>query len=177
MRGNKTVIFLPLIVMLGLFTFGYFSLNQTGGFSNTELQDNIEITYEPGELHLIDWQWGSFPEDGVAGNDYMELVMTSPEVESSVLRLQQAGETLYETSDWFETQDGIAVEFPTYEDGEQIIGALGHWEFAAEGQINAVRYYHTWTPEELEVSDNPDLQAVMEDAVPEHHWVVETELD
>lgn len=177
MRGNKTVILLPLAVMLGLFAFGYFSLNQTGGFSNTDLEENMEILYEYNETHLINWQWGSFPEDGVVGDDYLEVVMDTPQADSAVLRLVMAGETLYETSEWITTQDGIAVSFPTYADGEQIVGAIGHWEIETQENITSIRYFHTWSGADVELSEQDDLSAELQDTLGEEFWMTEQETE
>ncbi|WP_090840745.1 hypothetical protein [Alkalicoccus daliensis] len=173
MQGNKILIFLPLLVMLGLFAIGYYSLTQTGGFTNTDLEENIFIAYEREENQYIEWQWGSFPEDGIAGTDYIELVIDADAVEEVELRLQQAGEILYETSEWEETPDGIAVEFPTYADGEQIIGALGELLLDASADIDAVRYYHTWAAAEINVSSSESIQELLEERIPDQFWVVE----
>ncbi|NJP37665.1 hypothetical protein [Alkalicoccus luteus] len=170
MKGNKTVIFLPLAVMAMLFVFGYISMSGTGGFTNTDLEDNLELSMQPEAPLQLSWQWGSFPEDGIAGHDYVEIISDS-EPESAALELTHGDETLYESSSWFETEDGFAVAFPTYTDGEQIIGALGQVEFGGMDPdvVEEIRYHHTWADAELE-EDSPDLETELSDMLPANSW-------
>ncbi|TVP82720.1 MAG: hypothetical protein EA344_10635 [Alkalicoccus sp.] len=169
MKGNKTIIFLPIAVMLGLFIFGYFSLNQSSGFSNSDLQQNMDITIEE---NSVSWQWGSFPESGVAGEDYIEIV-TDGDLEEAELRLTQADEVLYSSDEWIETSEGAAAPFPTYAEDEQIYGASGTWEIVIDGEVEAVRYYHTWSAAEIPSNGPVDLTEVLQERIPENHWVIE----
>jgi hypothetical protein len=172
LKGNKTIIFLPLFVMAGLFVFGYFSLSDSSTLSNAELQQNIDISVSNDTPTEIAWEWGSYPADGLAGNDYIELVFDG-EVENSKLELKQGDTVLFESEDWFYTDDGIAASFPTYTEEEQIIGAIGSWEVESDTTFEAVRYYHTWAGTEIEKDEPVNLIEQLQNRIPEHHWVLE----
>ncbi len=75
MKGNVIVLLLPVSVMVGLFIFGYVSLSQTEATSNEDLRNDISISEEMmgHETLQIQWQWGNFPEDGIRGDDFIEI--------------------------------------------------------------------------------------------------------
>ncbi|WP_440898556.1 hypothetical protein [Bacillus daqingensis] len=156
--------------MAMLFVFGYVSMSGTGGFTNTDLEENLELTVRQEAPLQLNWQWGSFPEDGIAGQDYVEIISES-EPDSVNLTLTHGDETLYESSSWFQTEHGFAVAFPTYTDGEQIIGALGQVEFGGmePEMMDEVRYHHTWADAEID-EDTPDLEAELADLLPANSW-------
>ncbi|QKS70921.1 hypothetical protein FLK61_29810 [Paenalkalicoccus suaedae] len=181
MKGNKIVLFLPMIVMIGLFVFGYMYLSDLDAFTNERIEESIQFELEK-ENNIIDvsWQWGGFPEDGVTGNDYVELISENGDlwqyVDSVELTLFQADEVIYTSSEWSETQEGIAIAFPTYVSNEQIAGPFGTINVTLTEDVPvSARYYHTWAEEDGIFSAESSLGFQLQETIPGQFFVVEAE--
>ena len=188
MRGNKVVLFLPIAVMIGLFVFGYFSFTEPDSITQEEMQDSTEFDHEVSGNRLeVYWQWNDYPDDGVVGDDYIELIAVDEdpanlqeEIENVQLELHHADEVIYESSDWVETEDGVVVSFPNEMQQEAIYGASGevHFDFAdaetAEG-ISLV-YYHTWQDGEVEPAADKTMEEALEESVVTQWWTLEDEV-
>ncbi|PRO66681.1 hypothetical protein [Alkalicoccus urumqiensis] len=170
MRGNWLVVLLPLAVMAGLFAAGYFTLGGGDGMTNAQLQDNMQIDVADSS---VSWQWGAFPEDGVAGPDIVEFV-TSDEVDVSA-ELTQAGEVIASEDGVVETEDGTAVWFQTFEEEGRTTGASGTAFFEGSG-VESVRYYHTWANIDMELMESSSVEQVLSDRLPGQYWMVEMPL-
>ncbi|CAM3799793.1 hypothetical protein [Alkalicoccus chagannorensis] len=171
MKGNWTVVLLPLAVMAGLFIFGYFTLQEnTAEMTNADLQEEMMLEMQEQQL---EWEWETQPQDGVIGDNYIEIVTEDTElVDDLSVALYYANEAIESEHEVFLTEDGVAAAYPTYIDNEITAGAIGEavWE---QSGVESVRMYHTWAQAEPE--EGADLAEELEDQISGYYWVQEAE--
>ncbi|WP_078577040.1 hypothetical protein [Salipaludibacillus agaradhaerens] len=183
--GNKVVLLLPIGVMLGLFIFGYASLSGTEEVTNEELQETIILqTEQLDDSHVnIKWQWGDFPKDGLAGMDYIELLIIDASgnekasaVSGGMLQLTQGDDTLYHSDEVKKTSNGAVMSLPNDMSDEAILGPSGEATFRLaepleEEDTVAINYYHTWVEHRLPLSQEVTLNEVLEKQISQYYWV------
>ncbi|WP_416149378.1 hypothetical protein ACM26V_24560 [Salipaludibacillus sp. HK11] len=188
MKGNAIVLILPASVMIGLFIFGYLSLSQEEVVSNEELQHSLTINNElidERTLH-IEWKWGDFPEDGIRGNDFIEILLPDDVVDELNdhdvgvhISLSQGDQMIYESNRSQISANGLIIAFPNEVQDEQILGPSG--EFTAtfdELNINdfreeiEIRYFHTWFDHQIELKPRVDIDQRLIDEGIQSYWIV-----
>ncbi|ADU29929.1 hypothetical protein [Evansella cellulosilytica] len=178
MKQHRIVLFLPLAVMIGLFIFGYITFTQTPAITNEELVNHIEFTVdtnaESDGSYSVDvtWHWTDFPQDGLSGDDFIEIILLNGEMESvqgtitsEHLLLHQSEDIIYDNNVSTETDNGIAMRFPNEMRDNEMLGPRGNISLyvkdALDDDIHYVQaiYYHTWG-------------GIVED-LPHHHSIVD----
>ncbi|SER68368.1 hypothetical protein [Salipaludibacillus aurantiacus] len=182
MKENKIVLLLPFSVMVGLFIFGYLSLGGTETISNENLKNAVSVHMEKvaEDTVKVDWQWNDFPEDGLHGNDYIELVYEdgNNEVIHSETTLFQGDAPVYEGEEWFFSAEGAVAVFPNEMQDNRMLGPAGTVTFQLSEPVTdavVVRYYHTWTEHQLTGEETSRLKDRFEEEQIQSYWVVETE--
>ncbi|MBB5173118.1 hypothetical protein [Texcoconibacillus texcoconensis] len=188
MAANRIVLLLPLIVMIGLFVFGYMSIQQLDEVTNEQLQDHTEFDVtgnnDGNETTVnVRWQWDRLPEDGVAGDDFMiiqfydeaENLLESGAIADVSLQLTHSDEVLYETSDIAYEAGGYVVSFQNEQSQHETLGSQGEWQLVVEHADQSpdhvqLTYWHTWNHHSVSkgelLEDSSSINNI-------DHWVVE----
>ncbi|GEL06938.1 hypothetical protein [Salisediminibacterium halotolerans] len=190
MQGNKIVLFLPVAVMAGLFIAGYFALSGNETYSHEELAETAELDYywtdreegSPNGYELtVSWRWGEYPEDGIAGDDFIELQTEDQEaaeklqktLEDGSVQLTSGDEVTFASDEVEATAEGVLLRFPNEMQQELVLGAQGEAEFRfAEEDLPdfAVRYIHTWQDGSVDLSSTTTLEQALEDSAITQWW-------
>lgn len=189
MQGNKIVLFLPFAVMAGLFIAGYFALSGTESLTHEQLQETAEIDYtwtEDGTENsyklTVSWRWSDYPEDGIAGDDFIELKTDNSEsaenlrqtLDDGSVNLTSGDEVTFESDDVEETADGVLVRFPNEMQQELILGAQGeaYFSFPQEDEVPDfdVRYVHTWQDGAVDLSSQVTLEQALDESAITQWW-------
>ncbi|MBU9724206.1 MULTISPECIES: hypothetical protein [Bacillaceae] len=190
MKQNVIVFLIPLSVMILLFAFGFYTINQTPVITNEELESHVlldleaEAVNEGVEIDLT-WRWTDVPEDNIVGNDFMEIIVYTEEMtpiqevdwETGKLTLTQSGNPIYDTEDKVLTESGVAFTFPSKVEEEAIFGASGNitmflQELDQSAAHVGVRYYHTWFDTPFDLAAGDDISAVIDD-YGEAYWMIQ----
>ncbi|WP_096434674.1 hypothetical protein [Alteribacter populi] len=160
MGHNKLVIGLPLVVMIGLFAFGYFSILQADEVPNEQLDERTDLylTLNEEENHgTVGWDWETMPSDGLVGDDYIEVILydddgevIKADVQQIELQLLQGADSIYTSEEYAESEDGILLSFPNASEDNLTYGNRGMIQFSYSTDDHPVthgevRYLHTWT--------------------------------
>ncbi|RKL68736.1 hypothetical protein CR203_01415 [Salipaludibacillus neizhouensis] len=185
MKGNAIVIILPVVVMIGLFLFGYMSISQKESITNEDLQQLITITATEMNENTVEvnWQWGDFPEEGIQGNDYIELFLSEGEknlnsvIERIEVSLWQGNQIVYESTEFFLSDKGIVIPIPNEMQDEQILGPSGQVTLHFPEYVNVAtelrwRYYHTWEEHTINEDNGINMEDRFIDEQIQSYWSV-----
>lgn len=185
MKGNAIVIILPAVVMIGLFLFGYMSISQSDSITNEDLQHSIDMTAtEMNENTVeINWQWGDFPEEGIQGNDYIEVFLNDEEktldsvIEGVDISLWHGDQIVYESAEFFLSDEGVVLSIPNEVRDEQILGPFGQVTLHFPEYVNVVselqwRYYHTWTEHSINEDNGMSMVDRFSEEQIQSYWSV-----
>ncbi|PYZ94313.1 hypothetical protein CR194_01915 [Salipaludibacillus keqinensis] len=190
MKGNAIVLLLPAVVMIGLFFFGYISLTQTEETSNEDLAGALMIQEELKDEYTmqIEWEWGEFPEDGIRGDDFIEITLpawTGSEGGAETVEvktiLTQGNEVVYESNEAAITNSGgIAVAFPNEVQDDKIVGPRGEVtlhlsEPVLEENEIFIRYFHTWAEHPVSLESGIDIDSALTNAHIQSYWLVDSQ--
>ncbi|PYZ98617.1 hypothetical protein CR205_08565 [Alteribacter lacisalsi] len=182
---NKLVIFLPLTVMIGLFVFGYLSVIQTEEVNNEQLDSHTELTIDlKGDEGTVSasWNWDAMPSDGIAGDDYIEIVLFDENEKvlpdagtEGILELGQRDDVIYTVEETVQTEDGLMMVFPNRTEDNVTYGNRGSlvisFDPGAEVHGAEVRYAHTWVEHEAFTGEGLTEDRI--DFTPDiPHWVL-----
>ncbi|TMW73789.1 hypothetical protein [Alteribacter natronophilus] len=182
---NKMVIFLPLSVMIGLFVFGWLTVMQTEEVTNEQLESHTELSIEydmPENQVHGSWNWEAMPSDGIAGDDYIEVVLLDEEGNvlpgaalDGVVELGQSDEILHTAEAVGSTDDGLLFEFPNRSEDNLTYGNRGTVTVDVDEQADIheaeIRYAHTWV--EHEGFDGDALTGDRVSFTPDiPHWII-----
>lgn len=176
MNQHKTVLLLPLAVMVLLFVFGYMQFTTDESISHLDLQEHIRVTSSvDGDRLTVEWQWEQYPEGTLYGDDYIELAFPDGgRVNEAHVELTSRNEVIYSVRDWFETGDNrIAIPFPNRMIEQDLYGPSGEVIVTFDQEVpdqSAVYYVHTWMDVEVSKSDGSSLEERFEDAGMINYW-------
>ncbi|MDQ0254422.1 hypothetical protein J2S74_001797 [Evansella vedderi] len=189
MKQNRIVILLPLSVMIGLFLFGFYIINQSSSVTNEELvnhlQMEIELIQEDENIPSLqtNWVWSDFPSDGIAGDDIIEFIFLNDSMEvipffhvDGLLQLEQSNEVIYEENNFYRTDEGIAFRFPNKVEDNQIYGPRGNavlyfQEIEENVAYIEVKYYHTWEVWGMELENGKGINEILNNSGFKEYWV------
>ncbi|MCD8508744.1 MAG: hypothetical protein LRY73_01820 [Bacillus sp. (in: Bacteria)] len=189
MRQNLIVILLPLAVMLGLFSVGFYIINQSSAVTNEDLVNHIQmeldIQLEEGVGYQVDvvWSWNDFPNDGLMGDDFIEIVLLNDSMEPikvadsiGSLYLKQGNDIIFETSHIVVSDEGIAFQFPNKSEDNLLFGPKGevNVNFPLQEEAIAyieVKYYHTWKEWDSQLKAYEALENQLQMHVIEDYWI------
>ncbi|WP_096188429.1 hypothetical protein [Evansella halocellulosilytica] len=188
MKGNAIVIIIPTIVMIGLFIFGYFIIQQTETVSNHDLDENIQIdmTAVANENEIeadLNWRWNDLPSDGLKGEGIIELAVVDEQLEpidtsweQAELQLLQGSEVIDEETNFVHTEHGIAFIFTNERIDQEMYGPQGQvralFDSSNEMDQLEVRYYHHWGDEPFKLEENDDVSAKIEEEQSPDVWTI-----
>jgi len=181
MKGNAIVLLLPASVMIGLFIFGYISLSQTETISNQDLIHSIAITEEviDEQTLQIQWQWGDFPEDGIEGDDFIEIILPAELQDQKLnvaISLSQGEKIVYKNDFFVVSDDRLTIAFPNEVQDEKILGPSGEVivyfsEPILDDWQGQVRYYHTWNDHDIKIDSGIDIEEKLLNEFIQSYWV------
>ncbi|WP_280768433.1 hypothetical protein [Salipaludibacillus daqingensis] len=184
MKGNAIVLLLPATVMIGLFIFGYITLSQTEEVSNEDLKESLSINEEivDHQTLKINWQWGDFPEDGIRGEDFLEIALPDGTEEMSIeteLILTQGDDIVYESNHFVKSDGSIIISFPNEVQDEQILGPSGEVvvrfsETVLDQRQGNTDYYHTWYDHNIQLKEGMDIEETLIGDHIQSYWKVST---
>lgn len=184
MKGNGIVLLLPVSVMIGLFIFGYISLSQTDTVSNEDLKNSMSINEKviDNQTLQIQWQWGDFPEEGIQGDDFIEVLLPMELQDKTLdinISLSQGDEIVYENDEFVLSENGLLIAFPNEIQDEQILGPSGvvtvyFSDPVIEDWQGSVRYYHTWYDHDLEIESGMNIENTLVNDFVQSYWVVDS---
>ncbi|ADH99807.1 hypothetical protein [Salisediminibacterium selenitireducens] len=176
MNQHKTVLLLPLAVMVLLFVFGYMQFTTDEAISHLDLQEHTTLnSIADGDRQSVEWQWERYPEGTLFGDDYIEIAFPEGvEVEEAYVELTSRNEVIYSVRDWFETGDNrIAIPFPNRMIEQDLYGPSGEVIVTFNEEVPdqiSVYYVHTWMDVDVSKSDGPSLEERFEDAGMINYW-------
>ncbi|MFA9559389.1 hypothetical protein ACERII_18935 [Evansella sp. AB-rgal1] len=191
MKQNLLVLLLPFSVMLGLFLFGYYTINQSHSVLNEELDSHtlLEIDTELDSMNnliaTVKWQWEDFPTDGIVGEDILEFILLNESMEpieifsnEGVLTLYQSSDVVYETGEAYKTNEGIAFNFPNTIKDNVMLGPKGEAFIILENISERavfieVKYYHTWEEFSKYSPGNSIVDSLKEQGLDNYFWILE----
>lgn len=184
MKGNAIVLLLPAAVMIGLFIFGYISLSETESTSNEDLKNSMSITEKviDEQTLLIQWQWGDFPEEGIQGDDFIEVILPEELQNQKIgitISLSQGDKIVYKNDDFVKSDDRLMVTFPNEVQNEQILGPSGELTIDFSDSVlkewhGSVRYYHTWYDHDVETEMGMEIEDSLISESIQSYWVVDS---
>lgn len=176
MNQHKTVLLLPLAVMVLLFVFGYMQFTTDESITHLDLQEYVSLNSAvDGTTLKVDWQWEQYPEGTLIGDDYIEIVFPEGyEAEEAEVKLMYRNEVIYSVREWFRTgENRMAVPFPNRMIEQDLYGPSGEVTVKVNEEVPdgiSVYYVHTWMDVDVKKSDGPSLEERFEEAGMINYW-------
>ncbi|GAE30748.1 hypothetical protein [Halalkalibacter hemicellulosilyticus] len=156
LNSNKTVLILPILLMVIMFVGGYYFLNGVESITNEQLEDHIDfdIEYTAQETSIVingEWNWNVMPSEGLYGNDYIGVSVSNDQLNytNAILELTY-GDQVIEQIEGVDVENGIIFVFPNELVEQVSYGNSGRFQIELEHneivdkELN-VHYLHTWT--------------------------------
>lgn len=191
LNSNKTVLVLPLLLMLIMFIGGYFFLSGTEEITNEQLQEKIELeaTYYISDSTIFingEWNWSVMPAEGLYGDDYIGVPFqhTDGNVELVATLELTYGDQVIEQIEGIHVDNGIIFPFPNHMIEQVSYGNSGR--FAVELKYSddvdvdelSVHYLHTWTNHAPLMMEDATFQSPMfGEALDVPHWVLSKQIE
>ncbi|MCK0471499.1 hypothetical protein [Halalkalibacter sp. APA_J-10(15)] len=189
LNSNKTVLILPILLMVIMFVGGYYFLNGVESITNEQLQDHVDLNvkYEERESSIVingEWNWNVMPSEGLYGDDYIGIYSANHDLNYTNATLELTyGDQVIEQIEGVDVENGIIFVFPNELVEQVSYGNSGRFQIEfgnneiADKELH-VHYLHTWTnhvPMDLEDAafESPTFGEALE--VP--HWIISREVN
>ncbi|WP_062046399.1 hypothetical protein [Bacillus sp. JCM 19034] len=190
LNSNKTVLVLPLLLMLIMFVGGYFFLSDTEEITNEQLKEKIELEasyHENGSLLVVngEWNWSVMPIEGLYGDDYIGVAIPNVNNHNEIVATLELtyADDIIEQIDGKVVDNGIVFTFPNAMIEQISYGNSGRFKVEIDHQHNvdvdelSVHYLHTWTNHApLDIEDAIFQTPTFEEAQDVPHWVLSKQL-